>query len=85
MSDDSAPGWHPIETAPRDGTDVLLWVPAYVLDSGYVIADAQAIVGHFDRGNWHPTGASGRDFDCVLFDTKPTDWQPILPPSERGA
>lgn len=71
-------GWLPIERAPKDGTDVLVWVDK---NRGCVLA-AWFKEWRYDR--FHPTSK-----DCwvmagghVCF---PTHWQPLpSPPKEDG-
>lgn len=62
-------GWQPISTAPRDGTNVLLWA-----DGEYFL------VGHWSGQNefWVCPGA----VSCVWNDGQhgPTHWLPIPPP-----
>lgn len=80
--------WRPIETAPRDGTQVLLWAEAWIMTWGIQI-------GLFENGEWHTSegnvGDNDEDFDPSAeidsdedFDEDanlgPTHWMP-LPPS----
>src|SRR5690606_36923841 len=59
-------GWQPIETAPRDGTDVLLW-------------DGEEIfVGYWSDSIWVSPGAWVKEehrSDTVTY--LPTHWQPL--------
>ncbi len=69
MSDNH--GWQPIETAPRDGTEILAWSE----DSGHVVA-------WVCRGSWvmfeHAIGSYGGIAVEGL-----TLWQPLPPPLEE--
>ena len=67
-------GWQPIETAPKDGTQIDVWCPD--ADDGYRVADAW--VDH--AGNWRCC------FDNnVRWARQPTHWQPLpVPPDVRG-
>ena len=61
-------GWQPIETAPKDGTQVDVWCPE--LGGGYRVADAW--VDH--AGNWRCY------FDNnVRWAHQPTHWRPLPP------
>lgn len=72
--------WQPIETAPRDGTRVLLWAcdPCY--------PKGKPLVGYFENNKWH---LSGHEFtECWInnFDEyfNPTHWMPLPePPKEE--
>lgn len=69
MSDDSAPGWRGIESAPRDGTRVLVWAGRCCDLPGFWTIAAY----HKDAG-W-----------CVCELREATHWQPLPPPPEPGA
>ena len=69
--------WAPIETAPMDGTEVILYYP-HLLDDGFVTA------GYWYRGaehiepHWYADLVNGGASD-------PTHWMPLPPPpSETG-
>lgn len=83
MTDDTrarADGWRPIATAPRDGTDVLLWVPASKW------GPACAVVGNSGRVTWHVSNIDGHDWEGPLDGALPTHWMPLPAPpaSEEG-
>jgi hypothetical protein len=65
--------WQPIDTAPIDRTDVLLWTPSGQL-VGYT----------YDRRKWYASGvkASHEDCDVELYE-QPTHWMP-QPPDPDG-
>ena len=65
--------WQPIDTAPIDRTDVLLWTPSGQL------------VGHtYDRRKWYASGVKASDWECdVELYEAPTHWMP-LPPDPEG-
>ena len=75
LAREQAAGWQPIETAPKDGTDVLLYSPDAISD---------AMIGHWvdgfgppgDGGAWWPDNDSAR----FPIDAWPTHWQPLPPP-----
>lgn len=71
--------WQPIETAPKDGTHLLLWYPDY---------HRKVWVGHyystetFEHGKlkrksegWH----NGADVMSMMRECKPTHWMPLPP------
>lgn len=59
--------WQPIETAPVDRGDVLLWTPSGML-VGYC----------YVRGKWHPSGVKASDEGCdVELYEAPTHWMPL--------
>lgn len=65
--------WQPIETAPKDGREVILFWP-YITQEGYVTA-----------GHWQKTFAPGVDdywYSSSVNSgaTPPTHWQPLPPP-----
>jgi hypothetical protein len=65
--------WRPIEEAPRDGTDVLI----------YVAATAEQFVGYWrDDSNAFVIAPNGRGGWSGLKD--PTHWQPLPPPPSAG-
>lgn len=69
------PGWQPIETAPKDGTDVLLWaaVPG--------TKDYIAVSGYFDEMDDAWTGAVNSIYGPFV---NPTHWMHIpTPPGEK--
>lgn len=59
--------WMPIDTAPQDGTPVLLGFPK----------NLHAQVGHCEYGVW---GALNFDFSFTRYVTQPTHWQPLPAP-----
>lgn len=69
------PEWQPIETAPKDGTDVLLWTA--VQGTGIYIA----VTGYFCEVDdaWCATVAAG--YSSFI---NPTNWMPLpAPPGEK--
>ena len=72
MTADTPPRWRPIETAPRDGTRILVWTSA-----GAEIVSAN---------DAHDPGAAVWDWlavDCVRVVA--THWQPLPTPPEDAA
>lgn len=67
-----APEWQPIETAPKDGTRVLLWVPPMI--AGNVELSGYATAGRWDSLGWH----SG----ITTLACQPTLWMPLPRPPE---
>lgn len=73
--------WQPIETAPRDGTDVLLWCPR-----------GGVTVGRWDEQEYHrrpvPYWRTQHWFERVSMDRsdQPTHWAtlPTAPAPEKG-
>ena len=72
-----ADGWQPMETAPKDGTRVLLWYEWHDLP----------VVGDFRHGRWwsvHSLGGNlahpnGMDWEEVV---RPTYWRPLPAPPD---
>jgi hypothetical protein len=72
---EGAAGWRPIETAPRDGTRVLLWPVNSLIRIGQYKQDTPRL----KRPGWYFHGTSG-SLRC-----DPTIWMPIPPlPKESG-
>lgn len=76
--------WQPIETAPKDGSFVMLHVPKG-LESGAVTVGAYYNCrgernedGRFAKGWWD--GWLGMDADIVSSWCEPTHWMPLPPP-----
>lgn len=49
--------WLPIETAPRDGSIVLLWAPNArdKCEGDLTYTDCDVVVGRWQKSNWHKT------------------------------
>ena len=62
--------WMPIETAPKDGTDVLLFTKEGIIQ------------GYFTYFEWDQTVvyATYDGSGCVAFYREPTHWMPLPPP-----
>ena len=72
-----APAWRPIETAPKDGTSVLIAGGTYYYDAG--ISDQPypfggVKVAYWDRDAWN--GGYGSEYDGEYWH-KPTVWMPL--------
>lgn len=69
-------GWQPIETAPKDGTYVDIWVPDF---GGYRVTNAHWAIHHWLNGRpqskpaWGPETSDGPP-------PVPTHWQPLPEP-----
>lgn len=70
--------WQPIDTAPKDGTRVLLYSPdateSYRRDPDDLPIQAPEFVGHFSGSRWW----SLSHYDA--FRWEPTLWMPLPPP-----
>lgn len=93
------PGWLPIETAPKDGTEVLVYWPRMAIDDdGEVTGEVAPGPGHIgvstnSQGGWEPDNvveANGGYFGDDFEFGEPTQWQPLpsppqtTQPGERG-
>ena len=68
-------GWQPIETAPMDGTEVVLYYPCY-LDGGFVTAGYWRAGTDVYEPHWYSDLVNGGA-------SPPTKWQPLpQPPTE---
>jgi hypothetical protein len=75
--------WQPIETAPKDGTAVLLYANRFGWADGYAIVCAS-----YHVNQWRIYGAAGghprvgkKNETQWLDEVQPTHWQPLpLPP-----
>lgn len=76
----AACGWQPIETAPKDGSHILLYrhlAPWDVLGWGYWVDDGDGVaVGWIARGFTDPPGNLGL--------AAPSHWQRLDPPPEAA-
>lgn len=85
--------WKPIETAPRDGSEVLLFEPG--MDAAYWMAmetegftfpaNSGRVVGRFYDNNWVSHAAeAGWDGSVEPAPLRPTHWMPLpSPPDAR--
>lgn len=77
--------WHPIETAPRDGTEIL----TVGLDSKCVVATKWLSPGPFVRGvlaSYHqPDGWYWASWSEPVGAITPTHWRPLPPPPKGTA
>lgn len=64
-------GWQPIETAPKDGTDILLHV---------VYGQSEILIGYFYSGDAAHHGFYEIDGDDI---NNPTHWMPLPEPPEK--
>ena len=68
--------WRPIETAPRDGTHLLLFD-----DRDRMLIEADIAIGWWQDGEWRDWG----DIGCSgLFPYEPTHWMPLQEPPRRA-
>lgn len=70
--------WQPIETAPRDGTAVLLYEPDCWMHPVWVAQWERG--GTYYREGWRCFVAA--DGEEVLHPEKPTHWMPLPEPPE---
>lgn len=63
--------WQPIETAPKDGTSVLLWDGEFQFTGEWMV---EAI----DGSHWWIATLHGQK--QVACDPQPTHWHPLPPP-----
>lgn len=66
--------WQPIETAPKDGIEVLLWCPAEGTQPGY------HDIGFWDPGSTDRVEAWRDAVGMCVGD--PTHWQPLPEPPQ---
>lgn len=67
-------GWQPIETAPKDGTAMLAYLPDSV--DPLMVVEVREFEGDPDGPGWYITGTeSEAEIDCA-----PTHWMPLPAP-----
>ena len=64
--------WQPIETAPKDGRDVLLWYPLEGLSDTF----ERVLPAHWAHENWVFQGRAFRGYSQAY---QPTHWMPLPP------
>jgi hypothetical protein len=67
--EDELVGWQPIETAPKDGTKIIVYRPK--ADTGYI--------PHVGMDYWMKTSYGSYCWGKSRIDTKPTHWMPFPP------
>ena len=73
--------WKTIDSAPKDGTFVILAIPGWELPACCAVASWQ---GRGDEANWYGMFDSGLTFDARIYDIEeqPTHWMPLPSPPE---
>lgn len=74
--------WQPIETAPREGRNILLWAATDVAEDGTIRNWKMATgfyMGPEVGGNWNWEGRW-----LEPWDARPTHWQPLPTPPAGG-
>ncbi len=71
--------WQPIETAPKDGTRILLYFP--VLPKHYDQQSKISVGLSVNRGWWVTALGAGGLYDG---ETRPTHWTPLPEPPENN-
>lgn len=74
--------WQPIETAPKDGTELLLWNGEHIIgwwETGREFRGSD----HFNDWSFGYETVSGYDAGFKRVN-KPTHWQPLPEPPEQG-
>ena len=74
---DLVPQWQPIETAPRDGTRILLFSQKYGPSTGHWSEQKELQEGYFPvEGHWKMHSVLNKE-------EKPTHWMPLLEPPKE--
>ena len=87
--------WQSIDTAPRDGTPILIWQPDHHFfgtrtrentydDKGQLVPENTKYYDdyRFAIGYWRPAGSWGNRNNSDVY---PTHWQPLPAPPEEPA
>jgi hypothetical protein len=76
--------WQPIETAPKDGTRVLVWASKWAGEIAGVINEAQGScrIAYYTNGQSDYSGDWWNDDVGDAYSTwcQPTHWMPLPPP-----
>jgi hypothetical protein len=72
---DKIPEWRDIETAPKDGRDVLLWPCG-------IFGEPSPDIGYWDRDPEEECGQCWRTLDGERIEPLPTHWQKVPDPPE---
>lgn len=77
--------WQPIETAPKDKTNVIVAVPTQYMD-GYHVGEAYFDPEHYGGGDWWWSGTYYGDYHAgPISDVnwhEPTHWMPLPSPPD---
>jgi hypothetical protein len=75
----AAPAWQPIETAPKDGTQVLLWVDGHVMLSRWYVHYLNGAPNPHRAPEWEQGEMYG-GFGGYMGPLRPTHWMPLPQP-----
>jgi len=71
--------WEPIETAPKDGSRIMVWIPDTLSQYGNVVTAAHAAFAC-----WYPKESFWVAEDPLIASVQtPTHWMPLPPPPEQ--
>src|SRR6185369_14959711 len=73
-------GWRSMDSAPKDGTIVLLGAVGKPTVIGHWEIETGEVLIAADKPYWHPFDHSRWDYESEWFE--PTHWQPLPPPPE---
>lgn len=72
--------WQPIETAPKDGSNILLYSPDGIYEASWSLRYPPA-----KDGFWRPLDLPSHGCGCCGEpDDEPTHWMPLPEPPEGG-
>ncbi len=72
--------WQPIETAPRDGTHILVYPPTWYGEFASIAYWHSELSGRCTEPYWKRTDALNRIIMCL--ENPPTHWMPLPPPPQ---